>query len=490
MDLIGRLQPLLRSWLAFYRGLPSGSRLAAVIATIVVIGGLSYFGLRQAVVEKVELMPGATITKGQLPLIEAAFAKAKLTGYEIQGTKIRVPRGQEAAFMAALADAKALPPDFGRALSEAVNSGNPFENSRQREERLKVARQAELALIIRSMEGIENAYVLYDIDERPGFNQEKLITATVGVKPVGGAQLDEARVNAIRHLMAGAIAGLKPENVTVSDLNGRTWYGKPKETESFDECFRLSLIRTYEQDLKAKILNALSFIPGVTVELSVTLDRQRGAAYQHDVFASGEGTPEKERVGRFGLAPASARVSVGVPSSYFQKIWRQRRPSFPDSPTQEPDPAELQEICKEETAKIVRHVAQLLPAPPHGEATTEAVTVTIFQDVTPDDAPHNLVEQWKRFIQHRITLGLYLSGIVCLLVLMAIVRGILRVRKTKRTRQQAINEDRTSHRGPPHWRLRRERASNRIGAEELSALVEKDPVAAANVLRKWLVQKG
>ena len=61
--------------------------------------------------------------------------------------------------------------------------------------------------------------------------------------------------------MAGAIAGLKPENVTVSDLNGRTWYGNVEGDRGAEENLYVSLKRMYEQDLKAKILNALCSSP-------------------------------------------------------------------------------------------------------------------------------------------------------------------------------------------------------------------------------------
>ena len=82
------------------------------------------------------------------------------------------------------------------------------------------------------MPGIERARVLYDVDNRPGGPFEgKLVTATIIIKPAGAGQLEESRVLAVRHLVAGAIAGLKPENVTVSDLNGRTWHGDWKKQD-------------------------------------------------------------------------------------------------------------------------------------------------------------------------------------------------------------------------------------------------------------------
>ena len=43
-------------------------------------------------------------------------------------------------------------------------------------------------------------------------------------------------------------------------MNGRTWSGNPENGGGADDNLYVSLKRTYEQDLKAKILNALSYI--------------------------------------------------------------------------------------------------------------------------------------------------------------------------------------------------------------------------------------
>ena len=153
----------------------------------------------------------------------------------------------------------------------------------------------------------------------------------------------------------------------------------------------LSLKRTYEQDLKTKILGALCFIPNVTVEAergagpptihphqagptlcSGRPTRQppcdrRGA--KDDRPAAREPRPsnrirprssaicwaapaatrkrrnrkrtepvsrvqvEKESV---GLTPTVAGVSVGVPISYFKKVWQERNPAEPGRPPKRP----------------------------------------------------------------------------------------------------------------------------------------------------------
>jgi flagellar biosynthesis/type III secretory pathway M-ring protein FliF/YscJ len=209
-----------------YRSMSPGSRLATGLLAAVAAAGVAYLCMtRQAAAPEVDLMHGVPVAAVYLPAVEAALAKANLTSYEIRGTSIFVPRGQEAVYMAALVKEKALPPNFGEPPDLAAAENNFLETNVQREERIKSAKRRALSLAICAMPGIERADVIYDHDDRPGPFKDKVITATVSVKPVGTSQLDQSRVTAIRHHVAGAIAGLKPENVVVSDLNGRTWYG-------------------------------------------------------------------------------------------------------------------------------------------------------------------------------------------------------------------------------------------------------------------------
>ena len=203
-----------------YRSMTPGSRLTAGMLGAVVMLSAGYLVMHQGSSPEVDLMHGVPLAAAQLPAMEAALAKANLKGYEVRGTSIFVPRGQEADYMAALVAANALPPSFGAAQHQAVNGGTMFEFGPQRDQRMRIAKQDELAQAICKMPGIESAYVLYDVDSKPGAFKEKVITATALVKPAGADQLDEALVSAIRKMVAGAIAGLKPENVAVADLNG------------------------------------------------------------------------------------------------------------------------------------------------------------------------------------------------------------------------------------------------------------------------------
>ena len=189
----------------------------------------------------------------------------------VQGGQIYVPRGQQAKYMGALADAKALPPNYGMRFKEAVDNSNPFSSQEERNNRWIVARQQELKNILSNMQGIEQGYVIFDSAVTPGLKREKLTTALAVVKPIGSQELDEEKVASIRMAVKAAFAGLDIKNVTVSDQNGHTWSGDPDNGAAGENKY-VQTLRTYEKNLRNDIKNCLSYIPGVTVTTKVVLD--------------------------------------------------------------------------------------------------------------------------------------------------------------------------------------------------------------------------
>lgn len=82
------------------------------------------------------------------------------------------------------------------------------------------ALEGELARTIRSIDRVEAARVHLVLPERALFSREKAEpTASIVLKVRGS--LEAAQVRAIRHLIASAVNGLKPERVSVVDETGR-----------------------------------------------------------------------------------------------------------------------------------------------------------------------------------------------------------------------------------------------------------------------------
>jgi flagellar M-ring protein FliF len=539
-----------------FRSMTIGARITAGLLLVVVVVSVVYLFKSSHAGPEVDLMHGLPVPATQLPAMEAAFDKAGLRDYEVRGTQIRVPRGQQAKYMAALADAKVLPPNFGSALREAINGGNVFENSKAKEQRTKVALQDELALIIGSMPGIESACVFYDTETKLGLNREKIATASVIITPVGDNRIDEEMAEKVRHLVAPVIVGLKPQNVTVTDTKGRSFHGGTADGISAEDNQYLAVKRKYEQLYKRQILDALCYIPNVAVEPSVLLDPERmrksrketvdpkpvavresdssssrsnqGAAPAgrpgfdsqqpnrgQTLAASGGGPRQEDEESKSvkdyrpsveiveketpGLIPKRVTVSVGIPSSYFEKVWRERNPAKEGEEPKTPDKAALDAIRQEESVKIQKYVANILPLVEGAADATELVAVTTFQDIKqpkPPEAPATsqamgwLAQYWPTLG----TLGLALFGLVMLRSMLrsappppasapslTVVHGeepAATAAETQLIREKAAK------------RLRRFQGSGRSLRDEVAEIVQEDPDVAANILKSWIGHAG
>jgi flagellar M-ring protein FliF len=535
-----------------FRSMTPGARLTAGLLLIVVVVSLGYLFTHDISNPSADLMNGVPISSSQLPAMVAALGKAKLTGYKIEGTQILVPHGQEAVYMAALADAKALPANFDTVMDEELSNGNFFTDQKTKEQQRKNLKEKKLGLIISLIPGIERATVLYDTDTKQGIAREKIITASVAVKPNGSEQLDTVKVSSIRHLVAGAIAGLKPESVSVFDANGRTWTGNSENGGGADDNEYVSLKRTNEQDLKAKIRDSLSFIPNVTVEATVTLDTKKKTHTREQKFdaktttvrqtdksstrtqdSSGPagqpgfaaqqpnapaalsanragGSKEEEEQSTsdvvnvpsgsetetetVGLTPKLAKVSIGIPISYFKKVWQQRNPAKDGQEQKEPDQAALDQVRTEESAKIQKHVIPLLPAIDGVADPAELVAVTTFQDIPGKEIPAPSTAQsalaWLG--DYWSTLGMIGVALVSLMMLRSLIRSAPPMPETRGAKPRIASSTTAHEEEAPEPvvtaapRLRRFSGAGPSLRDELSAMVKEDPDTAANILRGWI----
>ncbi|MHC4176993.1 MAG: hypothetical protein ACYSWU_05780, partial [Planctomycetota bacterium] len=429
-----------------FRSMTPAARITTGLLLAVVVISLGYLFTHRVSGPDCDLMNGEPIRGSYLSNMETAFGKAGLKEYEVRGAHILVPQGQKAAYMAALADAGAVPPNFGEALRKAINDGSVYENSKARETRVKIAVQEELALIISHMNGVESASVLYDAKKEGGLHRRTVTTASVAVKPLGSEGLDPSKVSLIRHVVAGAIAGLKREGVTVADLlTGEIYHGGDSEGGgSATDNLYVSLTRIQEQWWADKIRGALAYVPGVRVTPTVELDRERVnrvktvkyepkgiTVYQSTedssssrdnstpggrvglqaqqpntaavLAAASQGSTESEddsksvtttapnsaqtETEKEGLTPKRVSLAIGIPSSYFEKVWKERNPPEDGQEPQTPDPAALSTIETEEKAKIQKHVAALLPPVEGVDDPTELVAVDSFQDIPGEEIP-------------------------------------------------------------------------------------------------------
>ena len=196
-----------------------GARITAAASLAFVVLGVAWLSNQRGDGPGTYLMGRQSFSATQLRDMEGAFGKAGLVDYQIDGDRVRVPRGQQSKYMAALAEAGAMPEDFGEYLRQAVNSGGFMVSRSRQEAQTKIALQSELQLVISRMKGIKKAFVHIAEETSRGFSQTKTVTASVGIEPSDAAAVDDATIAAIRSFVASAWGGLKPEAVTVVSTN-------------------------------------------------------------------------------------------------------------------------------------------------------------------------------------------------------------------------------------------------------------------------------
>jgi flagellar M-ring protein FliF len=387
---------------------------------------------------KEPLLSGAELSFDDANRMSAAMAEAGLNDFERQGNQIFIPRGQKATYLGAVASAGALPRNLDTLLLDETSNISWLTDSKTRDARLKATRELMLSMVLRKMEGIEDAQVLFDVREEKGFT-EGLATAAVSVRPAAGEILSSRTARLIREAVSKMVAGLDPKNITVLDQLANTEYGGDSDIEAddYDSPYYQTKI-TYEKDMKSRIEQLLRDIPGlrvgVTAELDDKLQSQTRAVTStgetqtiHEetdktaitdtqledrgpVGARAQGplppqqpaaeavaknehktetdtrdatsfVPTNEEVQTLaGLSPKDVRATVAYPSDYLVEIWRQRNPDA--APEDKPPSTEIENITLEQESRITGAVAQLLPRQPR-DAPYPNVKVTVYQSIKP-----------------------------------------------------------------------------------------------------------
>jgi len=276
--------------------------------------------------------------------------------------------------------------------------------------------------------------------------------------------------------------------------------------------------RQYESDYEQQVRKALTYVPGVTVSANVELEKElrreekrveiitQGGANQpanlnaslsqpnsrgEPIALSSDGAPAHNEITTesAGLTPKRVAISVGVPTSYFESVWRQRHSDRAGKAHATVPEAELARVQAEEIAHIRGAVAALLPAPDSSTNASELVTVTPFSHVISAEVPEpSLVQTALGWLANS---WIPVSGICLAVAGLLLFRSM--VRSMARAPGAAIALDATQFDeqrpfAPAGSMPRPEGRSvlNRSLREQLVDVVREDPVKAANILRTWI----
>ncbi len=151
--------------------------------------------------------------------MQKTFAASGLDDAEIVGNRIRVPRSKRVEYLRALSENNFSSEGFDSAMDSVLGEASSFfEPSELRTLKVKHATQKKMALVVSKMDAVADATVQYDEHRTGGYPPKIEKTAIVAVVPAGRRQVDKALGKSIQMTICAAVAGMRPEDVTVTDL--------------------------------------------------------------------------------------------------------------------------------------------------------------------------------------------------------------------------------------------------------------------------------
>ena len=139
------------------------------------------------------------------------------------------------------------------------------------------ANQKKFSQVISDYNGIDTATVQFQEVRKGGFPPQVERKATVAARATSG-ELSANLVQAIRTAASGWF-GIRPDDVTIIDLNGNATFGGDRATREPNgpQTEYAEAKRWYEDYWKKKIKDCLAVYPGVVVGVNVELDPELGS---------------------------------------------------------------------------------------------------------------------------------------------------------------------------------------------------------------------
>jgi flagellar M-ring protein FliF len=263
-----------QGFFAFVKSLGAARMAAMAAVTLALIGFFSFLMIRMTTPQMVPLFTDLTLDDSTSIVKDLERQGA---AYELKndGTIVLVARDKVASLRMKLAEG-GLPKGGGVGYeifdkSEALGSTSFIQNINKLR-----ALEGELARTIRSLDRVQAARVHLVLPDRPLFSRDKIDPSASIVLKVRGT-LEPQQVRAIRHLVATAVNGLKPDRVSVVDETGKL-LADGAEKDDPNGAGGDDRKAAYEKRLRSQVDAIVSSIVGpghARVEISADFDMNR-----------------------------------------------------------------------------------------------------------------------------------------------------------------------------------------------------------------------
>lgn len=264
MDFLTKYFAQIRGYLV---GLTVSQKIAIALLVVIMLATTFLVVSFSGKPEMVELLP-QSLTAEEISTI-TSYLKGKHQ-YEVSGQKIMVPVERAYLIRGELAANQVLPKDTTAAFTALTNQNDWIMPDASAERRWNLAKQEVLSKVIRNFPYVTDATVMIAKGERAGLGRNAVPTsASVWVKTRSSDGLSQAQLLAIVDLVKGSVAGLKREDVTVTD--GTRSYRAPSEDTPMPADV-LSWKKTLEDYYTGKLVGLFANMGDVRIAVNVTPD--------------------------------------------------------------------------------------------------------------------------------------------------------------------------------------------------------------------------
>lgn len=222
------------------------------------------------------------------------------------------------ARMLVASDGALAVPESGAQMLDSL----PMGASRTLEgERLRAAREADLQMTIREIDGVEGVRVHLAAGEKSVFVRDNVPpSASVMVRLARGRSLTDGQVSAVVNLVAGSVPGLSPDAVRVIDQHGRllSQLGQGVDSDRLDMQARMEAkLREQVAQLLSPMLGEGNFTSEIQVDLNMDEVTSARESYDKDGVVRSE-TQQQSQSSTGGAAVGVPGVLANTPPPQTQ----------------------------------------------------------------------------------------------------------------------------------------------------------------------------
>ena len=472
---------------------PRGRWRLVMIALIAVVAFAIWFNVPKTI-ETCELIEGYRLRKNDLQRIQLALSQAGLNEFDIVEGNIHVPKSQRDVYLRAVSDGGALPQDLGPRQEDSA-SFNPLLSRTQQEQMQQAKKEKQVTDMVMRLPFVEQAWFEMDRAKSRSSFQKDEQAAVILIQPTDEMPLDSPQVETIRDLIKGAIAGIDPDSIVVTDLSTGVAIKNSGDATTSGAGRSVNSVRSVSAEInkqaryEKQIRQALEDFEGIEVsvtiefvELEEAADLQANRATSKpnviQIGTNGQATVDEPK----GIAETSRKKKVEKISAVIH---------VPESLLVEHLPIEVraQEATRqgysyraklsEIKSEVVSRVRQILPKPAWGDG-EPLIEVQVTKQSIEDQVAATLPLPWYEQMMDRVGGPVGAGSILFagMLILVYVFSGS----------KKSVPEQATPAATPESGTTEEEvpAGNEQSIKQEISKLIHEDPEAAAKVIKRWI----